>query len=215
MKTSAAKSSVKPVKKALLKPTTSVTKVKAKAKAKAKVKVKDKAKAISKIKSSLKSGVKPSSEVGLKIGDTAPAFSLKSDDGTMISSKELKGKTVVLYFYPKDMTSGCTLESCDFRDFFPKFKKQGVVILGISKDSVESHIKFKTKYLLPFSLLADTEGKMCEAYGVWKEKSMYGRKYMGIERSTFVVGPDGKIAAVYSKVKVTKHVEAVLQGILI
>ena len=171
---------------------------------------------VSKVSSATKpqTKAKPISDLSLKVGDTAPAFSLKSHDGTTISSKDLKGQTVVLYFYPKDMTSGCTLESCDFRDFFPKFKKQGVVILGISKDSVESHVKFKTKYSLPFPLLADIEGKMCGAYGVWKEKSMYGRKYMGIERSTFVISPEGKIVAVYPKVKVTKHVEAVLKGIL-
>jgi peroxiredoxin Q/BCP len=173
-------------------------------------------------KPSAKSASKPSSQSAnkavslhsLNVGDTAPAFSLKSDSGALVSSRDLKGQTVVLYFYPKDMTSGCTLESCDFRDFFPKFKKQGVVILGISKDSVESHVKFKSKYSLPFSLLADVEGKMCEAYGVWKEKSMYGRKYMGIERSTFVINPAGKIAAVYPKVKVTDHAEIVLKGIL-
>jgi peroxiredoxin Q/BCP len=162
----------------------------------------------------VKTKPKAESNLGLKVGDTAPDFILKSDDGTTVSLKDLKGKTVVLYFYPKDMTSGCTLESCDFRDFYSKFKKIGVVILGISKDSVESHVKFKTKHSLPFPLLADTEGKMCEAYGVWKEKSMYGRKYMGIERSTFIVNPNGKLAAVYAKVKVTKHVEEVLEGVL-
>ncbi|MEO7162220.1 MAG: thioredoxin-dependent thiol peroxidase [Bdellovibrionia bacterium] len=183
------------------------TKVQAKKQAKKPVK-----KAVSKTLG--KKSAPVGSDSSLKVGDTAPSFSLLSDDGTLVSSKGLKGQTVVLYFYPKDMTSGCTLESCDFRDSFPKFKKRGVVVLGISKDSIDSHLKFKSKYSLPFPLLADIEGKMCEAYGVWKEKSMYGRKYMGIERSTFVISPEGKIAAIYPKVKVTNHVEAVLNGIL-
>src|SRR4051812_31851382 len=120
----------------------------------------------------------------LQEGDRAPAFNLVSDSGKKVSLKEFQGKTVVLYFYPKDMTSGCTLEACDFRDSYSQFKKRGWVILGVSKDSVESHQKFKEKHDLPFPLLADTEGKVCEAYGVWKQKSMYGRKYMGIERTT-------------------------------
>jgi peroxiredoxin Q/BCP len=146
----------------------------------------------------------------LKEGDLAPAFTLESDSGEKVSLKDFKGKTVVLYFYPKDMTSGCTAESCDFRDLKPKFSKADAVILGVSKDSVERHQKFKEKEGLNFPLLADTEGKVCEAYGVWKEKSMYGRKYMGIERTTFVIGPHGKILKIFPKVKVPGHAEEVL-----
>ncbi len=151
----------------------------------------------------------------IQIGDRAPAFTLESDTSVKVSLKDFKGQTVILYFYPKDMTSGCTQESCDFRDAFQKFKKRGVVILGVSKDSVDSHQKFKIKNSLPFPLLADVDGKACEAYGVWKEKSMYGRKYMGIERTTFIISPSGKILNIYSKVKVTGHVQAILNEILI
>jgi len=146
----------------------------------------------------------------LKEGDRAPAFSLVSDSGEKISLKDFKGKTVVLYFYPKDMTSGCTQEACDFRDFTPQLKKSSAVVLGVSKDSVVSHQKFKEKYDLPFPLLSDDSGEVCEKYGVWKQKSMYGRKYMGIERSTFVIGADGKIAKIYNKVKVKDHAKTVL-----
>ena len=146
----------------------------------------------------------------LKEGDRAPAFKLKSDSGESIGLKELKGKTVVLFFYPKDLTSGCTQEACDFRDRMPSLKKSGTVVLGISRDSVESHGKFRDKHDLSFPLLADEDGAVCEAYGVWKEKSMYGRKYMGIERTTFVIGPEGKIQRIFPKVKVTGHAEEVL-----
>jgi peroxiredoxin Q/BCP len=149
----------------------------------------------------------------LKEGDKAPVFKLESDAGDQVSLSDFKGKTVVLYFYPKDMTSGCTQESCDFRDSHAVFKKNSAVILGVSKDSIESHKKFKDKYSLPFPLLSDPTGKMLEAYGVWKEKSMYGRKYMGIERTTFVIGPDGKIVKIYPKVKVTGHVEEVAAAV--
>lgn len=149
----------------------------------------------------------------LKEGDKAPTFNLFSDSGEKISLKDLKGKTVILYFYPKDMTSGCTQEACDFKQTNPQFKKKDAIVLGVSKDSVESHQKFKDKYGLPFNLLSDPEGKICEAYGVWKEKSMYGRKYMGIERTTFVIGPSGKIEKIYSKVKVKDHAKSVLKEI--
>lgn len=145
----------------------------------------------------------------LKEGQKAPSFSLMSDEGEKVSLKDFKGKTVVLYFYPKDMTSGCTQEACDFKDHFPKFKKNEVVVLGVSKDSVEDHQKFKSKYGLPFPLLSDPDCKMLEAYGVWKEKSMYGRKYMGIERTTLIITPDGKISKIYPKVKVSGHVESI------
>lgn len=148
--------------------------------------------------------------MSLKEGDKAPAFVLESDTGEKVSLKDLKGKTVVLYFYPKDMTSGCTREACDFRDEHAKFKKAGAVILGVSKDSVASHQKFKEKESLPFTLLSDPKGEVCEAYGVWKEKSLYGRKYMGIERTTLVIGPDGKVQKIFPKVKVNGHVSEVL-----
>lgn len=147
----------------------------------------------------------------LKEGDIAPAFSLESDSGEVITLKDLKGKVVILYFYPKDMTSGCTQQACDFRDVHPKLKRKDVVVLGVSKDSIKKHQKFKQTYELPFALLSDPEGEVCEAYGVWKEKSMYGRKYMGIERSTFVIAADGKIQKIYSKVKVPGHIDSVLK----
>lgn len=146
----------------------------------------------------------------IKEGQKAPEFKLKSTNGKEISLIELKGKTVVLYFYPKDLTTGCTQESCDFRDNWNKFKKKNVIVLGISKDSIESHQKFITKHGLNFPLLSDEEGKMCMAYGVWKEKSMYGRKYMGIVRTTFVIDPNGKVQKIYPKVKVSGHVDEVL-----
>lgn len=147
----------------------------------------------------------------IREGSKAPAFSLESDEGEKVALKDFLGKQVVLYFYPKDMTSGCTQQACDFRDAHAKIKKKGAVLLGISKDSAASHAKFRAKYELPFTLLVDAEGKTCEAYGVWKEKSMYGRKYMGIERSTFVIDKTGKIAKIFPKVKVKGHVDEVLE----
>ncbi|MEA3246806.1 MAG: thioredoxin-dependent thiol peroxidase [Gemmatimonadota bacterium] len=148
-------------------------------------------------------------------GDKAPPFALPTDDGSTLALKDLKGKPVVLYWYPKDDTSGCTTEACEFRDLFPRFTKGSAVILGASPDSVKSHVKFKQKYDLPFTLLADEDHKVAEAYGVWVEKSMYGRKYMGIERTTFIIGPDGRIARVFEKVKAAGHaaeVEAALRA---
>lgn len=140
----------------------------------------------------------------LEIGDKAPSFNLL---------KEHKGKAVVLYFYPKDMTPGCTQESCDFRDEYSAIKRAGAVVIGVSKDSEASHEKFKDKHSLPFPLIADIEGKLCEAYGVWQQKMLYGRKFMGIVRSTFIIGPDGKIAKIYPKVKVKGHVEEILEDL--
>src|SRR5512147_894287 len=119
----------------------------------------------------------------LKIGDKAPDFKLKSDAGENISLKDLKGKKIILYFYPKDMTSGCTAEACDFRDNIKKFEKKNTVVIGVSADDTASHVKFKEKYDLPFTLLSDETKGMLKDYGVWKEKSMYGKKYMGIERT--------------------------------
>ncbi len=151
---------------------------------------------------------------GLKVGDRAPAFSLLSDTGETVSLRDFKGRDVVLFFYPKDATPGCTTEACDFRDSLARFNKLKVAVLGVSKDSVESHRKFKEKQGLNFPLLSDSEGKACEAYGVWQEKSLYGRKFMGIVRTTLVIGGDGKVRKVFSKVKVAGHVAAVLEVLL-
>jgi peroxiredoxin Q/BCP len=143
----------------------------------------------------------------------APDFALEADGGNTISLADYKGKQLVIYFYPKDDTPGCTQESKDFRDALAEFQNAGAEILGVSKDSVKSHDAFKEKYCLPFPLLSDPEGTMCEAYGVWKEKSMYGKKYMGIERSTFLIDEQGKIAKLWRKVSVPGHVEEVLKAV--
>jgi peroxiredoxin Q/BCP len=149
--------------------------------------------------------------MSVDVGDKAPDFILPTDGGGKISLKDLKGKSVVLYFYPKDDTSGCTAEACAFRDAIPDFSKVNAEIVGISKDPVKSHDKFKAKYDLPFPLASDEDGKVCEAYGTWVEKSMYGRKYMGIERSTFLIDRKGVIRNVWRKVKVPSHAEDVLE----
>jgi peroxiredoxin Q/BCP len=146
----------------------------------------------------------------MKIGAAAPDFSAPTDGGGSIRLKDLRGKKVVLYFYPKDDTPGCTTESCEFRDAYDQFEAKDAVILGVSPDSVKSHDKFKQKFDLPFVLVSDEDHKIAEAYGVWQEKSMYGRKYMGIVRSTFVIDEKGKIAAIYDKVKVNGHAIDVL-----
>jgi peroxiredoxin Q/BCP len=146
-------------------------------------------------------------------GQLAPDFTLPTDSGDTLTLSSLRGQWVVLYAYPKDDTSGCTTEACEFRDLFPKFKKGKAVILGISPDSVKSHLKFKTKYELPFTLVADEEKVALQAYDIWKEKSMYGRKYMGVERTTFVIDPEGRIAKVFEKVKPAGHAEEVMAAI--
>jgi peroxiredoxin Q/BCP len=143
-------------------------------------------------------------------GTKAPDFTLPTDTGEELTLSSLTGQWVVLYAYPKDDTSGCTTQACEFRDLFPRFKKGKAVILGISPDPVKSHVKFKAKYELPFTLLADTEKTVLEAYDVWKEKSMYGRKYMGVERTTFVIDPTGTIVKVFEKVKPAGHAEEVM-----
>lgn len=153
---------------------------------------------------------KPSNE--LSIGDKAPGFSLPTDRNTTLSLKELKGKNVVLYFYPKDDTPGCTVEAKDFRDHLKEFDNADTIILGASKDSVKSHEKFKEKFCLPFPLLSDEEGTLCADYGVWVEKSMYGKKYMGIERTTYLIDKNGVIKNIWRKVKVDGHVEEVLKA---
>ena len=149
----------------------------------------------------------------LKIGDTAPDFELPGDGGRKVTLSSLKGRAVVLYFYPKDDTSGCTREAIDFNALRPRFAAARTELIGISPDSPESHDAFKAKYKLDFPLASDTSKAVCAAYGVWTEKSMYGRKYMGVERTTFLVGPDGRIAQVWNKVKVPGHAEAVLEAV--
>jgi peroxiredoxin Q/BCP len=149
----------------------------------------------------------------LKEGSKAPAFTLPADDGETISLKNFKGKRVIIYFYPKDLTPGCTQQACDFRDAAGLFNKKKVVVLGVSRDSAERHQKFKAKFDLTFPLLADVDGKVCEAYGVWKEKSLYGKKFMGIERTTFVIDAQGKIEKIIPKVKVKGHVEELLENL--
>jgi len=149
----------------------------------------------------------------LGLGDKAPEFALPDDAGAKISLASFAGKKLVLYFYPKDDTSGCTKEAIDFNGLRGEFKKAGAAILGVSPDSVASHAKFKTKHKLDLALAADESKAMLEAYGVWVEKSMYGRKYMGVERTTFLIGKDGRIATVWNKVKVPGHAEAVLAAV--
>jgi len=149
----------------------------------------------------------------MKVGQKAPDFSVVDDSGKTVKLSDLKGKKVVLYFYPKDDTPGCTKEACNFRDGIAEIKKQGAVVLGVSADSVESHKKFKKKFDLNFQLLADTDKKIIEDYDVWKEKSMYGKKYMGIERTTFVIDKDGKISHIFPKVKVAEHYDEVLAAL--
>lgn len=149
----------------------------------------------------------------LKTGEKAPEFSLLSDSGEKINLRDFKGKKVILYFYPKDNTSGCTKEACDFRDSIKIFQKKNAVVIGISKDSIESHKKFKSKFNLPFTLLSDEQTDVLNKYGVWKEKSMYGKKYMGIERTTFIISKKGIIENIFSKVKVNGHVQEILNTI--
>jgi peroxiredoxin Q/BCP len=146
----------------------------------------------------------------LKEGDEAPDIHLRTDAGEEFQLADLKGRRVVLYFYPKADTPGCTTEACEFRDDIRAFGEKGAVVVGISPDKPSAQAKFKTKYSLPFSLLADQDKAAAHAYGVWKEKNMYGKKVMGIERTTFVIGPDGKIEKIYGKVKAKGHAAEVL-----
>ncbi len=146
-------------------------------------------------------------------GSKAPAFSLPADDGSTVSLNALAGRIVVLYFYPKDDTSGCTVEACEFRDSWGAVKKAGAIVLGVSPDPVTSHVKFKKKFDLPFPLLADVDHSTAEAYGAWGEKSMYGRKYHGILRTTFIIDGTGRIARVFQKVKPKGHADEVLAAV--
>ena len=152
-------------------------------------------------------------ELKLKPGDKAPQFSAVTQDGSRISLADLKGKDVILYFYPRDDTPGCTKEACAFRDEFAAFKKRGAVVLGVSTDSAKSHGKFATKFKLPFPLLADEDKSIVQAYGVWGQKSFMGRKYMGTHRVTFLIGPDGRIKKIWTEVKPAEHAKDVLAAL--
>lgn len=150
----------------------------------------------------------------LKEGDQAPDFSLKDQSGQKVSLKDFKGQTVVLYFYPKDLTPGCTIEACDFRDHITQFKDKKAVVFGVSKDSESLHQKFINKYNLNFSLLVDHEGKVCQKYGILQTKKLFGKEiFNAIGRTTFLIAPDGKIQKIYRKVKVKGHVEQILKDL--
>lgn len=148
--------------------------------------------------------------MSLDIGDKVPAFKGLTEDGP-ITHKDLKGQTTILYFYPKDDTPGCTTEACGFRDNLPKFTRAKAKVYGVSKDDLKSHAKFTKKFELPFTLISDEDGSICEAFDTWVEKSMYGRKYMGIDRATFVIDDKGVVRQIWRKVKVSGHVEEVLE----
>ena len=146
-------------------------------------------------------------------GNKAPEFNLPGSNGENIALKDLKGKNIVVYFYPKDDTPGCTVEACGLRDSFKEIEKLNAVILGVSPDSVKSHGKFISKFQLPFTLLADEDKKMCQDYGVWVEKSMYGKKYMGVARTTFIIDKNGKIAKIFEKVKPEGHNQEIIASL--
>ncbi|MDZ7289893.1 MAG: thioredoxin-dependent thiol peroxidase [candidate division KSB1 bacterium] len=149
----------------------------------------------------------------LKVGQKAPDFTLLNDEGNAVSLSQFRGQKVVLYFYPKDDTPGCTKQACSFRDGMSELKRRGAVVLGVSVDSVKSHEKFKTKYQLNFTLLSDVDKKVVQAYGVWKEKSVDGRTYTGIERTTFIIDEKGRIAKIFPKVSVDGHLDEVLAAL--
>ena len=149
----------------------------------------------------------------LEVGDKAPEFTAPTDGGGKLTLKDLRGQKVILYFYPKDNTPGCTTEACDFRDNITALGKKGAAVVGVSPDGAASHDKFKGKFDLPFPLVSDPAHEISEAYGVWKEKSLYGRKFMGIERSTFVIDELGTIAEIHRKVRVKNHVDSLVAGL--
>ena len=149
----------------------------------------------------------------IEAGDKAPDFSLVAHDGSRCKLSTLRGKTVILYFYPRDDTPGCTKEACGFRDAIADLEAAGAVVLGVSPDSPESHARFREKYSLPFTLLADPDHAVAERYGAWREKTMYGKKTLGIARSTFIVGPDGRVAKVFKAVRTAVHAEQVLKAL--
>ncbi len=146
-------------------------------------------------------------------GEKAPAFQAPDQDGVMHTTEEYLGSWLLLYFYPKDDTPGCTTEACNFRDAFSQFMEKGIVIVGVSTDSPKKHTAFRKKYQLPFTLLADEEKKIVTAYGVWQEKSLYGKKYMGIARTTFLIDPKGIIQNIYENVKPEEHIQTLLQDL--
>jgi peroxiredoxin Q/BCP len=172
-------------------------------------KPKTKSRIVAKPKKPAQSARKASAKENVNVGSAAPAFTLPATVVGEVSVTHLKGKPFVLYFYPKDDTSGCTAEACGFRDAVPAFGKLGLTVIGVSKDNLASHEKFAKKYDLTFPLASDESGKACEAFGTWVEKSMYGRRYMGIERSTFLVDRNGVVRAVWRKVSVPGHVDEV------
>lgn len=149
----------------------------------------------------------------LNENDLAPDFELAADDGSNVRLSDLRGQKVILFFYPKANTSGCTVEACEFRDLQPDFQEQGALILGISPDTVEDQARFRADFELPYRLLADADHAVAEAYGVWKQRSMYGRKFMGVERTTFLIDEDGRIAKVFRKVTPKGHAQDVLQAL--
>ena len=149
----------------------------------------------------------------LKVEDKAPGFELADQDGELHKLSDYTGKHVLLYFYPKDFTPGCTIEACELRDNFPNFKKLGAIVLGISTDSVESHKKFAKVHKLPFTLLSDVSRKVAKSYGVWKPKKVFGREFLGTHRTSFLIDPEGKIAKIYEKVKPKVHAEEVLENL--
>ena len=149
----------------------------------------------------------------IEVGQVATDFTLPADDGSHVSLQDFRGKKVVLYFYPKDDTPGCTKEACSFRDNLGRVTTKGAVVLGVSRDDEDSHVKFKEKYHLNFPLLSDTDGRVTEAYGVWQEKNLYGRKSMGIVRTTFLIDEKGRIARIWPKVKVEGHTDEVLAAL--
>jgi peroxiredoxin Q/BCP len=147
----------------------------------------------------------------LEVGQKAPDFSLQADDGSTVSLSDLAGQTVALYFYPKDDTSGCTAQACEFRDMQADFDAAGIRVIGVSPDPVASHVRFRDKHELPFTLLSDPDHEAAEAYGVWVQKSMYGRTYMGVERSTFIINPDTTVGQALYKVKPKGHAASLLE----
>ncbi len=147
----------------------------------------------------------------LEVGTVAPDFTLPDQDGNQVSLKSFRGQKVVLYFYPKDNTTGCTKQACNFGELFPQFREKGAVVLGVSKDSVASHKKFQEKYNLPFTLLSDTELKVLQAYDVWQEKNMYGKKTMGVVRSTYLIDEKGVIVKAFGKVKAAENPQQMLE----
>jgi peroxiredoxin Q/BCP len=152
-------------------------------------------------------------ELKLKEGDVAPGFTAETNEGRKVSLSDFRGKSVVLYFYPRDDTPGCTKEACAFRDEFAAFKRKGAVVLGVSPDPVKSHLKFVEKYKLPFTLLSDEDKKIVQAYGVWGEKSFLGRKYLGTHRVTFLIGPEGRVKKIWLTVKPVEHAKEVLETV--